>query len=231
MEKFVDHKGMEFETLEAMLEHWGVTRQAYMVRKHNGWSLERILTTVSDWQKSHDTGADAVKKLAKVGCFYVDHNGRKFGTMKEMCQHYGISTQCFQDRARRGESLRDCLRPRSKGQVTPWNAPADDNIVSDMDSSCVYDHEGMSFMTEGLMCQHWGISEEVYFARRAKGCSLKEALTGDTVMYPCFDHTGKRYVSESQMLQYYGISAETYYMRRLTGWSMKDALTAGNEKE
>lgn len=40
-----DHLGNEYESLAAMLLHYGITRASYRARKKRGWGLEKILTT------------------------------------------------------------------------------------------------------------------------------------------------------------------------------------------
>ena len=40
----VDHLGNKFESVKAMIEYWGISKQMYYKRKRKGWTLEEILT-------------------------------------------------------------------------------------------------------------------------------------------------------------------------------------------
>ena len=79
----------------------------------------------------------------------TDHTGKKYSSITEMCNAYGIKPETY--------SLTTPVKPNG-GQYC-------------------YDHEGTRFKSESLMCKHWGINRKTYRYRRNNGLSVEEALT------------------------------------------------------
>lgn len=251
MEVFImsvfDHTGAEFETEEAMCKHWGISMQVYRTRRAHGWELEKILTAPdSKWVQQRKLAKKCMEEEGKVDARkecedafgFKDHTGKRFSSLKKMCSYYGVSTVTFYDRATRGESLRDCLKPTAHTENTHWvdaELKSSGNEVSNVvaessattDGVRCYDHEGRVFSSEFKMCEYWGVPVNVYYLRRVRGFTLGEALTATMRKADgCFDYLGRRYDSEEQMFAAYGVSADVYFMRRAMGLSMKEALVS-----
>lgn len=70
----VDHMGNTFKTQREMCEFWGVPQSVYSGRKSSNWTTEAALTT-------------PVNKICIKPC--EDHLGNKFGSITDMCKHWG----------------------------------------------------------------------------------------------------------------------------------------------
>lgn len=72
-----DHLGNRFKSLKSMLDYYNITRNAYLRRVSNGWSLKEILTI-------------PVKKRREVK-EYVDFKGNVFTSLSGIAKEYGVS--------------------------------------------------------------------------------------------------------------------------------------------
>lgn len=85
IESRTDHRGTVFESVGDMCRAWHISRVAYKSRIQNGWTLERALTTPT-WKRVPD-------KLDPV-----DHKGKKYGSIAEMCRMHKITPQTYRSR-------------------------------------------------------------------------------------------------------------------------------------
>ena len=69
-----------------MCNFYGIPYATYIMRRKYGWSKKEALTTTSD------------KREKPV----VDHNRRKFNSIKEMCSFYGVSPAVYGKRREAG---------------------------------------------------------------------------------------------------------------------------------
>lgn len=90
----IDHQGNVFETRKAMCDFWGISQTLFSQRINKGWSIERSLT-------------EPVHRIKMTAC--VDHVGNRFGSIRAMCDYWGINYNNFNTRRRLGWSLKDIL--------------------------------------------------------------------------------------------------------------------------
>lgn len=80
-----DHCGTVFESVEDMCRAWHISREVYKSRIQSGWTLERALATPARG-----------RFLGKLDP--VDHTGKKYGSIAEMCGAYKIRAQTYRSR-------------------------------------------------------------------------------------------------------------------------------------
>lgn len=87
----------------------------------------------------------------------VDHLNKEFNSVKEMCDHWGITLRQYYWRLNHGWSLKDILTK----------------------SLAVVDHEGNKWENTSDMCLYWGVKLSTFKYRIKHGWSLKNALEFD----------------------------------------------------
>lgn len=192
----VDFDGKEFPSIIAMCSFHGVSIDTFYHRKNSGHTLRECLysgrlTDLEGYQK-------------KV----VDHTGRRFNTIKEMCEAWGISYSTYSGRISRGMSLKDAL------------------TVSTSSRFAVKDHLGNVFSSINKMCEYYGVKFVTYQQRIHNGWGIEKALTmplycKDGVIK---DHLGNEYRTITSMCEAWGIYYGEYHSRRNVGLSVEDAL-------
>ena len=85
------------------------------------------------------------------------------------------------------------------------------------------DHAGNSFDSVIDMCRHYGVNINTFYARKAKGWTLEQALTKSG--WSVRDHLGHEYKNLREMTNAHGISYDTYHKRRAKGLSLEQALS------
>lgn len=103
-----DHKGVEYPTITAMCEAYGVRLSTFETRKAKGYPLELCLS-----KKSLVALANARNPHAKKTA--TDHLGITYPSIKEMCAAWGVAFDVYNSRrTKQGMSLEDALIcPRS----------------------------------------------------------------------------------------------------------------------
>ena len=89
----MDHLGNTFPNINAMCEHYNITRHAFDKRIKKGRSLKDALT-------------EPVRKKNE-SC--TDHLGNTFPNVKAMCKHYNVDTATFKQRCETGYSIEEAL--------------------------------------------------------------------------------------------------------------------------
>jgi hypothetical protein len=144
----------------------------------------------------------------------IDHLGKVFKSIKEMCEHHGVSYQTYINRIRLGWSIEKALSSE-KRDIEYGGAGV---------KSC--DHLGVEYGSISEMCRAYGISKSCYDHRVKVGMSVEQALTtkvGEAVKI--VDHLGNEYKSVLDMCEKYGITKSTYFDRKKRGYTLKEALT------
>ena len=72
----VDINGVEYKTLTAMCQAWGISVKCFVGRIERGWSFEEALSIPADT-------SNPVKRHSRVS----DHVGNKFTSVNAMCKH------------------------------------------------------------------------------------------------------------------------------------------------
>ena len=196
---FVDHLGNTYKNQQTMCEHYKIEQDVFFRRKEHGWSLEDALTkpvreknndpilidhlgnvflsqskmcehykidiSTFRWRISKGMSLeDALTTPVKKDEEYImtDHLGNIFPTQIKMCEHYKINYNVFRYRISKGMSLKDAL-------TTP--------VKEQNNNPVLIDHLGNAFSTQTKMCEHYGITCDMFRYRISKGMSLKDALT------------------------------------------------------
>ena len=180
-----------------------VPRSTYYYRLRNGYSPSEAATGINI--------RCGKEKPA------VDHKGKEYTSILEMCKAYGVSYHKFNERLKKGYTLESALTGK--------------NIIKNR-SKEVKDFNGKKFESESAMCRHWHVNISTYKKRLKLGYSLKGALTGDnTSRSRCdteekrTDHHGVVYQSTNKMCVAYGIGVVTYRSRLKRGLTVEEALT------
>ena len=228
-----DHEGNQFDSIQAMCDYWGVTRNAFVKRIQLGWSLREALTeknkqpikdhlgnefnTQKEMCKHYNispttfrarikkNGWPLEKALTTNTCEkFQDHLGNVFKSKEEMRAHYNISLQTFNDRRKKGWSIKKALTE----PTTHTNK----------------DHLGNEFTSIKKMCEYWRISTKLYNTRRKKNWPIEKILTEPTTE-TAKDHLGNEFKTTAAMCSHYGINNDTFNNRIKKGWSIEKALT------
>lgn len=148
-----------------------------------------------------------------------DHKGQEFESNRQMAVFYHLPYQTFLSRKKKNWSLEECLT----GKKTKRKSPTDVSRRTD--------HLGRIYPTVEDMCEAWGETVNNYNARKRKGYSLEECLTGikHTIVvnnrYEVNDHLGNKFESKLKMCEYYNIPYASYLERRKRGLSVEESLT------
>lgn len=152
-----DPFGRTHRTLLSMLKFYDIPTSSYVGYMVTGRSMTDVLVDKMN------------KRLPKIkpGNRYdnvVDHLGKSYETISDMCRHYNISHGLIRDRLLAGWSLKDAL-----------TIPANPDIH--IKTKEVEDHLGNKYNSLASMCKHYGMSDCTYRSRIQKGWTLEKALT------------------------------------------------------
>lgn len=89
-----DHKGVEYESINALCRAYGITKDVMRSRIELGWTMEQILEN---------------PKKIEVGKKVKDHLQNEYSCQKEMLEAYGISENTFKHRIKNGHTLKEAL--------------------------------------------------------------------------------------------------------------------------
>jgi hypothetical protein len=146
-----DHKGVTYALKRDMAAAYGLHISTLMARLARGWSVERALT---ENVKEHSNAYNGSGIEGAVVC----PDGIKYKDVVAMCKHYGVSTQTFNNRRKRGLSVEQSLSGETviKGGVVALNGTWFPNLTA--------------------LCKAQGLDFRHVFARINNGLSLDAAL-------------------------------------------------------
>lgn len=174
-----------------------------------------------------------------------DHKGNSFSSLNEMANCYGLNPSTLRYRLRewtkKGISLA-CILTMSSNRHSLRNyedvecqcTNVSDDIATDdtKRTRCVkcHDHLGQEFESIQDMCNHWGISYQIYSSRvNRHKWSVEKALTtpiANNKCQPIIDPNGVWWESISKMCKAWNIDEKTFRNRINSGkYEMLDALT------
>lgn len=129
----------------------------------------------------------------------IDHLNNKYGSITEMCEHYGITTRLYYDRINRGYNLGQALgqekKPRKfshtkeelmeKLELTEEEAEISIELklgIPDMrrlhNGRLFVDHKNQIFKSFLEMCNCYKVSTQTVKKRMKEGWDLGQALEG-----------------------------------------------------
>lgn len=94
----VDINGVEYKTLTAMCQAWGISVKCFVGRIERGWSFEEALSIPADTN-------NPVKRHSRVS----DHVGNKFTSVNAMCKHWDVNSGTYKYRVKHGLSVEEAL--------------------------------------------------------------------------------------------------------------------------
>lgn len=188
IEARTDHLGNLYESVDAMTEHYGLSKQLYQGRMKAGWTKQRALTT----PKKEST------QLTQV----IDPRGQIFKNEREMCKAWKKDYISYKLRRENGMSMEESLtyvftqcedhlgnkyntiiEMCKAYNVKPRTYTARREAGKSVEEALTYvasqheDHLGNKYNTIGEMCEAYGISQRTYSSRIKSGKSVEEALT------------------------------------------------------
>lgn len=98
--------------------------------------------------------------IPSVSRVSVDHTGREFRTLSDMCEFWGVTPSRFRAHRKKGALLEEALT------LAPYNHG----------KKC-RDHTGREFSSLQAMCDFWHINISTYHNRLRTGMSLRQILT------------------------------------------------------
>lgn len=94
----VDINGVEYKTLTAMCQAWGISVKCFVGRIERGWSFEEALSIPADT-------SNPVKRHSRVS----DHVGNKFTSVNAMCKYWDVNLGTYKYRVKQGLSVEEAL--------------------------------------------------------------------------------------------------------------------------
>ena len=144
----------------------------------------------------------------------IDHLGRKYNTVKAMCDSHGITTSVYTNRKRLGWDLEKIL-------TTP-SQPKNRKVI---------DHKGNTFESISKCAEYWGIPFRLLQKRLNNGWDIETAITTrNTKVKSCQDHLGNTFKTKKEMCKYYNISLWTFRDRLVVQhMTLEQALTTSSQ--
>ena len=202
-------QGKVYNSYKAAYEFYGIDRNTFYKRKSLGWPLDKCITT-EIWGGTRGGKGSLVK----------DHKGNEFRNINEMCKHWKVRKNTFQNRLNAGLPLEEALTERGH-KIT--------------------DHKENEFKNISEMCEAWGINKNTYYRKNKQGISLKDILEANgteikkekkaVVQKWITDHKGNRFETVDELCKAWKISKQYYYLKKRKGWRLKDILEASKDLE
>jgi hypothetical protein len=198
-----DHEDRVFKTQKDMCEYWGVREKTYHDRKSKGWPLKECLSK---------------ENTQNSGDLILDHLGKKFDSVKEMCDYWGVTYSTYTGRIKANYTQEEAL---TMDRIITGGFK--ESTVASIEERT--DHLGTVFVSMNEMCKHWGIKNQTYRARLSRGYTKEEALTKRQKNPKIvIDFAGNKFSSIEKMCQHYQISQSKYIQRMNSGYPQPMAL-------
>jgi hypothetical protein len=201
----VDPTGKDHLSFRALCGAYEISEDTVRARLDRGMSVEEALTKPIDKVRTGNAPPSQI---------FSEAFGSKFGTWKEVEEHYGLLKQTLKDRIKTG---------------IPLDVPADTIMPCK-------DHLGNEYNNKADMCKAYGITYSNLSGRLDAGWSLEESLTRPIRQdytkrtVTCVDHIGQRFPSLAARGRYYGLSPGVIRERLQYGWTLEEALTRPKQK-
>lgn len=144
----------------------------------------------------------------------TDHLGKKYNTVKSMCDSYGITTSVYTNRKKLGWNLEKILTTPTKSREHE-----------------VIDHKGNKFTSISECAKYWNVSFRLLQKRLNNGWDIETAInTKSTKPESCQDHLGNIFDTKKEMCEHYNISLWTLRDRLVVQhMSLEKALTTSSQ--
>ena len=148
----ISPEGLVFKSVNAMTAYYGIGRETYIYRINKGWTVEEALGIV-------ERRKDSEKE-------FIDPNGNRFQSMKEVLVHYHVKPEQYYGRLRIGWTVEEALGIVPRERVHNWKARHIKTICPN----------GLEFESIKDMCLHYNINPMTYHNRRSLNWTVEEAL-------------------------------------------------------
>lgn len=152
-----DPFGKTHRTLIKMLKFYDIPKSSYIAYILTGRSMTDVLV---DKMNGRLLKVNSGSRYDNV----VDHLGKHYESISDMCRHYNIKYSSLKNRLLIGWSLKDSLTVPIKPDRC-------------LKAKEIEDHLGNKYNSITSMCKHYGISCHTYKDRMIAGWSLEKALT------------------------------------------------------
>ena len=151
-----DPFGKTHRTLQKMLEFYDIPKSSYFGYIVTGRTLNDLLL---------DKMNSRVQKFkrGRSSCTVVDHLGKVYESVSDMCRHYKINIGALKGRLLAGWSLEKAL-----------TSPVKDVNTEARKSE---DHLGNRYNSIASMCKSYGLNTDTYEYRIKEGWTVEQALT------------------------------------------------------
>ena len=202
--KCVDHLGKEYNSVKEMCDAWGVSYDIFYTRRKRGYSLESSLLKKEDHNKK---GNNLSYSRLKTPC--VDHLGKEYSSIKEMCDVWGVLPATFYIRKKNGHSIEECLT----------------GVPKNVKVARVYlDHKGLEYSSLEDLCNTYNVTVSMYRKRKYAGWDLEKILT-TPVTKEVRDHEGNVFNTVNEMCVYWNTDYMVYYRLKNSGHTLEECLT------
>lgn len=205
--KVEDHLGNKYSSIKEMCLVYNITYSAFRKRIRSGMTLEDALTTKKDTK---------IKKVKGKKC--IDHLGKEYASIKDLCDAYGINRQLYTTRLKRGLTIEEIL--------TTQSIMANSKVRELKSKGLIEDHIGNKYDSILEMCNHYNVEKPIFEARIRMGWGLEKALTFERYE-KCYDHLGNIFESVNDMCRHYKINKATFRQRIKKGIPLELALSHG----
>ena len=136
-----------------------------------------------------------------------DYNGKEFNSIQSMCKFYGISKRTYDNRIKRGLSMEEALKNRTKAFIA---------------------FKGKEITVEEF-CKEVGMSRSSFYYELNSGRTVEEiaerhSRKSDYQLGCDILFEGKKFNSYKELCDYYGVKYDCFNKRRYRGYSLEDAL-------
>lgn len=208
--------GEIYSSVKKMCNAYNLPVSTYYKRLYNGYTIAQALSMPRK---------EAWIDKGKIR----DHKGNSYRTIKSMCNAYGLYTNLFRNRIKKGWTLQEALETPIQHRK---RAPRGNGIVKDPTTRKI-------FPSVEALCEAYSIDRVTYISRIRRGWKPKDALLTPVRTYKKKDEikvmptrktrivdpvTRKEYPSVQALCDKYGIKKSTYVARVRRGWKKKAAL-------
>lgn len=139
--------------------------------------------------------------------YCYDFAGNEFTSLQAMCDFYGVSKRTYENRLKRGLSMEESLKNRTKAHIAFRGKKT----------------------TVSEFCKQLGISRSSFYYELNSGRTVEEiaerhSRKSDYQLGCDILFEGKKFNSYKELCDFYGIKYDCFNKRRYRGYSLEDAI-------